>query len=98
MTLEEVVILIVMAAVLGILSQRLLGYKLGGLVISIVLGFIGAFLGRLIGQHVPVGFRFHLQIGDTSFPVLWSLLGCLAATFVAGFIAKSASKQQKKKS
>jgi len=97
MTVLELVILIVMAAVLGVISQRLLGYKLGGLIISILLGFIGAFVGREVGHHFPLGIQFNLQIGDVSFPVFWSLVGALLATFLAGVFAKSASKHEKKK-
>jgi uncharacterized membrane protein YeaQ/YmgE (transglycosylase-associated protein family) len=97
MTLLEILLLIAMAAVLGLLSQRLLGYKLGGLVVSILLGFIGAFAGREVGHHFPLGIQFNLQIGDVSFPVFWSLVGALLATFLAGLFAKSASRHQKKK-
>ena len=97
MTIEEVVVLLVMAVILGVISQKLLGYRLGGLVISMVLGFIGAFVGREIGNHVPVAIRFNLVIGNTHFPVLWSFLGCLLVTFIVGMIARSASKQDKKK-
>lgn len=97
MTLLEVVVLIVMAAILGVISQKLLGYRLGGLIISIILGFIGAFAGREVGRHIPLGIQFNLQIGDVSFPVFWALAGALLATFVAGVFAKSAANSQKKK-
>ena len=97
MTIEEVVVLLGMAVILGVISQKLLGYRLGGLVISMVLGFIGAFVGREIGHHVPLSIRFNLQVGDTHFPVLWSFVGALLATFIAGMIARSASKQKKEK-
>ena len=33
---------LILAAGLGILSQRILGFKLGGLFVSIFIGFIGA--------------------------------------------------------
>lgn len=97
MTIGEFIILLLMSALLGILSQRLLGYKLGGMFISIFLGFIGAYVGKEMTAwfHLPV--IFNVQIGDRSFPVIWSLFGCLVVTFVVGFIAKRASKQKKKK-
>ena len=97
MTIEEILVLVVMAAVLGVLSQRVLGTKLGGLIVSIVLGIIGAFVGRMIGHHIPMTIRFNLEIGDARFPVLWSLFGALVTTFLVGLVAKSASKREKKK-
>ena len=97
MTIGEFIILLVMAAVLGVLCQRLLGYKLGGMFVSIFLGFIGAYVGKEMTTwfHLPIIFDVH--IGDRHFPVIWSLFGCLVVTFIVGFIARRASKQKKKK-
>jgi len=97
MTIGEFIILLLMSAILGILSQRALGTKLGGMFVAIFLGFVGAYVGKEMAGwfHLPV--IFNLQIGDRSFPVIWSLFGCLVVTFVVGFIAKGASKQKKKK-
>jgi uncharacterized membrane protein YeaQ/YmgE (transglycosylase-associated protein family) len=98
-TIEEILVLILLAAALGVYCQRLLGYKLGGLVVSIILGFVGGFLGSLIGHRYgpPLGIRFNVELGDAKFPVVWTLFGALVATFVAGLIARSAGKQKKKK-
>ncbi len=97
MTIAEFIILLVMAALLGILSQRVLGYQLGGMFISIFLGFIGAYVGKemTVWFHLPV--IFDVGIGSSRFPVIWSLFGCLVVTFVVGFIAKRSAKQKKKK-
>lgn len=97
MTALEFIILLVVAAVLGVLSQRLLGYKLGGLFVSIILGFLGGLVGKLMYGwfHLPLIFSVH--IGSESFPVVWSLAGALLVTFLFGLVAKSASKEQKKK-
>ena len=45
MTLLELLFLLLIAAIAGGLGQALSGYSLGGCLISIVVGFIGAFLG-----------------------------------------------------
>lgn len=97
MTIVEFLILLGMAGILGVLSQRLLGTKLGGMFVAIFLGFIGAYLGREMAGwfHLPI--IFDLRIGDHSFPILWSLLGCLIVTVIVGFIARGAKKQDKKK-
>ena len=97
MTIVEFLILLGMAAILGLISQRLLGTKLGGLFVAIFLGFIGAYVGKEMAGwfHLPIIFDIH--IGEHHFPVIWSLLGCLIVTVVVGFIAKGAKKQDKKK-
>ena len=93
----EFIILLAMAAVLGVVSQRLLGYKLGGLFISIFLGFIGAYLGKEMAGWFNLPVIFDVHIGNNRFPVIWSLFGCLGVTFIVGFIARRSAKREKKK-
>ena len=97
MTIGEFLILLVMAALLGILSQRVLGTQLGGMFVAIFLGFIGAYVGKEMASwfHLPI--LFNVTIGDRSFPVIWSLFGCLIVTFLVGYIGKRASRRKKKK-
>jgi uncharacterized membrane protein YeaQ/YmgE (transglycosylase-associated protein family) len=97
MTVEEIIILLVVAAVLGVVAQRMLGYKLGGFFASVVLGFLGGLLGKFMASRFPLPLNFNIEIGDTKFQVVWSVLGTLLVTFIVGFIAKGAAKEQKKK-
>ena len=48
MTLIGFLVLLAIAAICGALGQSLAGYDLGGCVISIIVGFIGAWLGMWI--------------------------------------------------
>ena len=45
MTLIEVLILLLIAAVCGAIGQSLVGYSAGGCLASIFVGIIGAYLG-----------------------------------------------------
>lgn len=89
-------LLLILSAGLGILAQRILHLKIGGLIASTFLGLAGAYLGREVAYwlHLP-NFRFVLSIGDRSFPLVWAFVGALVTTFVVASIAKSASKQKK---
>lgn len=44
-SLESLIILLIVAGLVGVIGQRLAGSLHGGLLTSIALGFIGAFLG-----------------------------------------------------
>jgi uncharacterized membrane protein YeaQ/YmgE (transglycosylase-associated protein family) len=46
MTILEFLILLVIAAICGAIGQAIAGYTLGGMVITTVVGFIGAFVGH----------------------------------------------------
>ena len=81
MTILELLILLVVAGVCGSLAQALTGVSRGGCLVSIALGFIGAFLGGFLGRRLGLPEPFTLLIGDQPFPILWSIIG--AALFAA---------------
>ncbi len=80
-SLPSLLILIVIAAVCGAVGKALAGSARGGLLVSIVLGFIGALIGPWIARSLHLPEPFTLMIGGQPFPVLWSIIG--AALFVA---------------
>ncbi len=81
MSLVGFLVLLLVAGVCGALAQAIAGYSHGGCLVSIALGFIGALLGTWLARLLGLPEVFALQIGDQSFPVIWSIIG--AALFVA---------------
>ena len=99
MTFDQVISLLVcllLAAGLGVLSQRLLRLKIGGLFVSIFLGFVGAYLGMEAASLFNLPEIAHLRIRGRSFPLFWSLIGALAATLIVAAIASRRSKSRRK--
>jgi uncharacterized membrane protein YeaQ/YmgE (transglycosylase-associated protein family) len=86
MTPLEIVILLVVAAICGLLGQAITGYSHGGLLVSIVLGFIGAVIGYWIARTAHLPELINLQIGDVTFPVVWSIIGCALFVAVISFL------------
>ena len=81
MTLFDVLILLLIAGVCGSLGQAIAGYSRGGCLVSIALGFVGALLGMWLARMMGLPELFAIRIGDTSFPIIWSIIG--SALFVA---------------
>jgi uncharacterized membrane protein YeaQ/YmgE (transglycosylase-associated protein family) len=81
MSLTTLLLYLVVAAVCGAVGKALAGGARGGLIVSIVLGFIGALLGPWVAGKLGLPEPFMVNIGGQPFPVLWSILG--AAIFVA---------------
>jgi uncharacterized membrane protein YeaQ/YmgE (transglycosylase-associated protein family) len=81
MTLFDVLILLLIAGVCGSLGQAIAGYSRGGCLVSIALGFVGALLGMWLARMMGLPELFAIRIGDTNFPIIWSIIG--SALFVA---------------
>lgn len=81
MTLLELLLLLAIAGLCGAVGEAIAGFTRGGCFLSIVVGFIGAVFGSWMARSLGLPEWFSVQIGDTSFPILWSIIG--SALFVA---------------
>jgi len=81
LTLTDLILLVIIAAVCGAIGKAIAGGARGGLIVSTALGFIGAMLGPWMATQLRLSAGPMIQISGHSFPVLWSIIG--AAVFVA---------------
>jgi uncharacterized membrane protein YeaQ/YmgE (transglycosylase-associated protein family) len=81
MSLTGLIVLIIIAAVCGAVGKALAGGTRGGLLVSIVLGFIGALLGPWVAAQLKLPEPLLIHLSGHPFPVLWSIIG--SALFVA---------------
>jgi uncharacterized membrane protein YeaQ/YmgE (transglycosylase-associated protein family) len=81
MTLTHFLILLVVAGVCGSIGRAIAGYSHGGCLVSIALGFIGAFVGVWLAGLLHLPDMFVVEIGREHFPIIWSIIG--SALFVA---------------
>jgi uncharacterized membrane protein YeaQ/YmgE (transglycosylase-associated protein family) len=81
MSIESLLVLLVIAAICGAIGQAIVGYSLGGLLVTIGVGFVGAVLGVWLSGVLGLPEIFALRVGGRTFPVIWSILG--SALFVA---------------
>ena len=75
MTLIELIILLVVAAIIGAIGQSLGGYKRDSILLAIVLGFVGAFLGAWLARTLGLPVILPVTIGGISFPIIWAIIG-----------------------
>ena len=81
LSLTELVLLIVIAAICGAVGKALAGGARGGLIVSTALGFIGALVGPWVARQFGLAEPYVLHVSGQSFPIVWSIVG--AALFVA---------------
>jgi uncharacterized membrane protein YeaQ/YmgE (transglycosylase-associated protein family) len=80
MSVLEFLVLLLIAGILGAIGKALVGYSRGGFLTSIALGFIGALLGTWIARRLGLPELFAVNVGGTSLPIIWSIVG--SALFV----------------
>lgn len=89
MTLFDLLILLLVAGICGALGQAISGYSRGGCLVSIALGFVGAVLGVWLARALALPELFAIQIGTTSFPIIWSIIGSALFVAVIALITRS---------
>ncbi|MBD2018228.1 hypothetical protein H6F96_30240 [Microcoleus sp. FACHB-53] len=86
MTLIEILLLLLIAAICGSLGQVLVGYSTGGLLASIVVGVIGAYIGIWVAREFNLPVFYALNLGGRSFPIIWSIIGSAIFAAILGLI------------
>jgi uncharacterized membrane protein YeaQ/YmgE (transglycosylase-associated protein family) len=83
-TIIDALILLAVAAVCGVLAQAIAGYNRGGLIVAIVLGFIGALLGTWIARALKLPEILSIE----GFPIVWSIIGGTLFVAVVGMLTR----------
>lgn len=89
MTFFGFLLLLLIAAICGAIGQALAGYNLGGCLVSIVVGFIGAYLGIWIADKMDLPEFFEVNIDGKTFPVVWAIIGSAIFTLLMAVIRRA---------
>ena len=79
-------ILLVVAAIAGALGQALAGYSRGGCLVSIVVGFIGAYIGMWLANQLGLPEILVVNIDGKPFPVVWAVIGSALLAGLLGLL------------
>jgi uncharacterized membrane protein YeaQ/YmgE (transglycosylase-associated protein family) len=95
MTLIELLVLLVIAAICGGIGQSLAGYDLGGCLVSIVVGFIGAYIGMWLAGKFGLPEIFAINIGGKTFPIIWAIIGSALFTLIVALLRGAVSGRRR---
>ncbi len=88
MSLVEFIILLVIAAVVGLIAQSLTGYWRGGLVLAVVLGFVGAVVGTFLARRLGLPELLTVSVGGVAFPIIWAVIGAVLLVGLVGLVGR----------
>jgi uncharacterized membrane protein YeaQ/YmgE (transglycosylase-associated protein family) len=93
MTLIGFLVLLLIAAVCGSIGQALAGYDLGGCLVSIIVGFIGAYIGLWIAGKFGLPEIFTITIEGKPFPIVWAVIGSAIFTLIVALLRRAFTGQ-----
>ena len=73
---------------MALIAQAIAGFSRGGCLVSIAVGFIGSLIGMWLYRATGLPELFILEIGDTKFPIVWSILGGVLFAVVIGLLTR----------
>jgi len=84
MTITGLLLLVLIAGIVGGLGQSISGYSFGGCLVSIIVGFIGAYIGVWLAGQLGLPEVFAITIEGESFPVVWGIIGSAILSLILG--------------
>lgn len=88
MTLIGFLILLLIAAICGAIGQSLAGYDLGGCLVSIIVGFIGAYIGLWLAAKMGLPRFFEISVEGKPFPIVWAVIGSAIFTLIVALLRR----------
>ena len=85
-------LLLLVAGICGSIGQSLAGYSLGGCLVSIFVGFVGAWLGAWLAGQLGLPEIFSLNVGGRAFPVVWAVIGSALLAFGLGMLRRGSRR------
>ena len=89
MTLFGFLILLLIAAICGGIGQSIAGYNVGGCLVSIVVGFIGAYIGLWLAAKLGLPDFFTVNVEGKPFPIIWAIIGSAIFTFFVALLRRA---------
>lgn len=88
MTLLGFIILLIISAICGSIGQALAGYSYGGCLVSMAVGFVGAYVGLWLARQLGLPEFFPIAIQGETFPFVWSIIGSALLAIVLGLLTR----------
>lgn len=92
MSLLGFLLLLLIAAICGAIGQAIAGYSLGGCLVSIVVGFVGALIGSWLASQLGLTAIFPVTIEGHTIPVIWAAVGSAIFAVIVGLLTRGRSR------
>lgn len=89
--LQSFLLLLLIAAIIGSIGQAIAGYSTPGCALSIVIGFVGTIIGRMLYFNFGLPEYLPIKVAGRTFPIVWSVIGAVGLVLVLRLISRLTS-------
>lgn len=89
MTIIDLFTIVVIVTVCTAVAQAIFDFRREGVILSLILGTFGAFVGIQLARALELPDLFTVHVGTLSIPIIWSIMGSgLFAIILSVFIRR----------
>ena len=93
MTVVGFVLLLVVGAICGAIAQMIVGFGRAGFLVSVAIGFAGAWIGTWLAPTLKLPTVFAVQIEGHRVEIFWTVLGAIALLLVVSLFRRSSYRR-----
>lgn len=88
MTIVGFLLLLLIGGICGAIAEAIVGYSPGGLLASIGIGFLGAWLGGWIARVAGLPSVLAVHVDVVSIDVVWAIVGAVVLLAILGAVRR----------
>ncbi len=91
MTIVGLLLLLLIGGICGAVAEAIVGYSPGGLLASIGIGFLGAWVGSWLSRVLGLPEVLVVRVETVAIPILWAIVGAVVLLAILGAVRRSRS-------
>ena len=95
MTVLGFLLLIVVGAICGAVAELIVGYSPGGFLVSVAVGFVGAWIGGWLAGVLHLPAVLIVRIEGHALDVVWTVLGSIVLLLIVSMLRRSNSYRRR---
>lgn len=95
-SLVEILVWLIVAAICGAIGSAVVGYSPGGLLASIGVGLVGAFIGSWLARTFGLPALLTLTFGDVQVELIWTVVGAILLVGLLSLIRRPGRRRYRR--
>lgn len=95
-SLIEALVWLIVAAICGAIGSAIVGYSPGGLLASIGVGLVGAFIGTWLARALGLPALLTFSFNDVRIELIWTILGAVLLVGIVSLLRRGGRRRYRR--